>query len=692
MGVAEPDERLGQEDDAERRIARARSAIGKSFEELIARGEAGATQSSGFGSDRPPGPPPDIEAEPAPTVSAAGFGEHGTVDDIAASVESRISAWVEERVRAAERRLQLQSEAFEAALGDEVVGTRLATEQAEAARRSLAAAAERALVEVRAAAEAAAGEIGGRLSILEQRVESVAGDQQAAVEARFAAVEAALRSRLNAALDETATGQDARMREEAADQRRRINEELTAALQSTATELRRQLEADREGARREFSGVAREEIAAAVERLEGLQSAAVREARGAAEAVAASHLSDVRAQIARQLYALRTESREDIDRGLSALDSRLRESFDGLRGEREAAGAAREAEIRRRVEARIDELAGQLSAGVQREVARRFAETQADLERFNAEVAERARFEGRAGAEAAINLELAKGEARLSAASERIEVIADDARTSAAAAAAEARQQALAEIPEAVAAAVEEAGSGARAEIDGLVREAAGSALSDQADRVGAELEQAAAAGIESRLTAFGDELSRSSYRDHSRRAEAAAASQLARSLDALKQQRVELGADLASSGAEERDRIERERTRVEAELERSLAAAKEDLERRATELRAATETAIATRADRLLADGFERGAAELEGRLDALVARKGDEASRRFAAAAANAGERLAAVERAQQREERVRERIDAAEREAEQRVRDAERRLVEVLGRIGPSAGPTS
>ena len=267
--MAEPGERSDHEDEAERRIARARAAIGKSFEELIARSEAGPQTASP--PPRPPAAaPPDIEGsrvEPeAPTPPLppppAGASEGADPDDIAAVVERRVSAWVDGRVRAAERRLELQSEAFEAALG------------------------------------------GG-----------------AAIEARFSAAEATLRSRLDAAVDETATEQDRRMREEAASHRKRINEELAAALQSTATELRRRLEADRDGARREFSQAAREEIAAAVERLDQLQSAAVREAREAAEAVATARLADAEAQIARQFESSREESKGELDRGLAGLDS-----------------------------------------------------------------------------------------------------------------------------------------------------------------------------------------------------------------------------------------------------------------------------------------------------------------------------------------------------------------------------------
>ena len=160
------------------------------------------------------------------------------------------------------------------------------------------------------------------------------------------------------------------MQEEAAAHRKRINEELAAALQSTATELGRRLQADREGASREFSHAAREEISAAVERLEHLHSAAVREAREAAEAVATARLADAESQIARRFEASRNESKGELERGISEIDSRLREMFEELRGAQEAAVATHEDEMRRRGDARIDEIAGELSNLVELEVGR----------------------------------------------------------------------------------------------------------------------------------------------------------------------------------------------------------------------------------------------------------------------------------------------------------------------------------
>jgi hypothetical protein len=50
----------------------------------------------------------------------------------------------------------------------------------------------------------------------------------------------------------------------------------------------------------------------------------------------------------------------------------------------------------------------------------------------------------------------------------------------------------------------------------------------------------------------------------------------------------------------------------------------------------------------------------------------------------------RLAAAERAQQREEEVRARTAAAEEEAARRVREAEQRLAMTMGRIEPGGQP--
>ncbi len=833
--MAEPEEHNDQEDEAELRIRRARSAIGKSFEELIARGERGAGSSGA--------PSPDIsvvrvEEDEADAPAA------GSADDIAASVERRVSAWVDGRVRAAERRLELQSEAFEAALGEEAVGARRATEQVEAVRRSLAAAADQALSEVSAAVQAGreelsgevrdrvdaalkeaelrvrslgtamqdefrtsvaeanrkrideevgaavaglretaeaerkalhedltarlaearaemaadvqsrldseigealqqiegegrrtlaaaseaagaavAGEFESRVPQLEERIDRGADDQRAAIEARFAAAEATLRSRLEARFDEGADEQDRRLREEAAGHRKRINEELAAALQSTATELRRQLDAEREGARREFSAAAREELTAAVERLDELHSAAVRDAREAAEAVAASRLADARTDLAADVERTREENRAAIDRGLGGLGAELRGLFDSLRNEQSTAASETAGEVRRRADARIEQLGTELSERIEREVARKLVAAQADVERANSESADRSRAEARQSAEAAIAREVAKGEARMAAASERLDLIAAEkldagiadvegrlldrlatrhmeaqslleqrltavsgelsaglareASASAEAAADEARRRALSEIPVGVEKAVAAAVAGVRAELEESSVAAARSALAGETKVAGDELRQTMAVATAEQVQAIREETSKRSYRDHNRRAEAAATAQLARSLDALKAQRVALGDELAAVSRDEQSRRERE-------IDSSLAIARRTLEERMTALRAETERAIEQRAAEAVAAEFDRRSGELERRIETVVAREEERASARIAGTAATASERLAAVDEAQQREERIRERTAAAERDAAERVREAEKRLVDVLGRI--------
>ena len=319
----------------------------------------------------------------------------------------------------------------------------------------------------------------------------------------------------------------------------------------------------------------------------------------------------------------------------------------------------------------------------------------------------RARDEARAGAEAAIAREVAKGEARLVAAAERSDFIADE-RVAALVDAAEGRlneslaarqheartllEQQLrtlsgelgdrlageadqrtatleevrhrveAEISANVEETVAEAVESSRAELDRGLAWSAGIAVDEESQRVAGELRSALAASAMEQVAAIRKEASRSGYRVHYRRAEAAATEQLARSLEALKQQRLELSAELAAAAAIERERIAG------------------DLEERAKALRTDADAA----SDRHVAESataeFEWRSAEFERRVEVLVA----DGARRFAAAAAEVERRLVSADRAQEREERVRERTDAAERKAAERVREAERRLVEVLARI--------
>lgn len=853
--MADRGEKTDQGEEAERRIARARSAIGKSFEELIARGEDGSPTPEPVGTGTTL--PPDIEvfAGERKGIPAADVPPGASADDIAASVERRVSAWVDGRVRAAERRLELQSEAFEAALGEEAVGARRATEQVEAVRRSLAAAADQALTEVsaavsdareqlsgevrervdsalkeaelrvrslgtamqdefrssvleanrmrideavgdataalhqaaeieredlrrelgvqiaearsemaadvdlrvqqelgaalgrvdgegkRAVAEAttaaaakAAAEVEERMPALEERIDRGAEDQRAAIEARFGAAEAALRSRIGAAVDEAAGEQDRRLRDEAAAHRKRINEELAAALASTADELRRQLESEREGARREFGAAARTEIAAAVERLDDLHSAAVRDARDAAEAIAASRLADARDGLTGDLQRVHDEARADIERSLGGVDARIFGLFDGLRDEQAADAAAREDEARRRAEVRAAELGEQLGARVERDVSRRFAEAEATLEAANADAAERIRSDARQGAESAIAREVAKGEARLSAATERLDSLAiekvdagieaaeqrlvdrlaarqleaqslldrrfrslsdelsaglaDESRRAAGEAAEQARAEAASGLAADADAAVASAVEAARGELDRAAAEAARTALADESKRVGEELQQAMAASADEQMRAIREENSRASYRDHNRRAEAAATAQLARSIDALKAQRAELAASLETAAGVSQERrsamLDAQATASQSAIERGLAGAMAGLDAHAEELRKRTEADVERSAAETVAAEFERRTTALEQRVGSQMAAGEERAAARLAAAVADAERRLAAVEDAQAREERVRERTASAEREAAERVREAEQRLVDVLAKV--------
>ena len=207
-----------------------------------------------------------------------------------------------------------------------------------------------------------------------------------------------------------------------------------------------------------------------------------------------------------------------------------------------------------------------------------------------------------------------------------------------------------------------EAVESSRAELDRGLAWSAGIAVDEESQRVAGELRSALAASAMEQVAAIRKEASRSGYRVHYRRAEAAATEQLARSLEALKQQRLELSA--SSPGPP--------RSNASA----SLATSRSGRRRSAPMPTAASDRHVAESATA----EFEWRSAEFERRVEVLVA----DGARRFAAAAAEVERRLVSADRAQEREERVRERTDAAERKAAERVREAERRLVEVLARI--------
>src|SRR4029079_13528063 len=114
------------------------------------------------------------------------------------------------------------------------------------------------------------------------------------IHARLAWAEAALRSRLDLALDERQSRGERRLSDEASEHRRRLDSELGAALRGARTELGRGLARERDAMRRELSATARADVAAAAGRIDQLHSAAIRDAVLAAEAVTASRLHAVR--------------------------------------------------------------------------------------------------------------------------------------------------------------------------------------------------------------------------------------------------------------------------------------------------------------------------------------------------------------------------------------------------------------
>ena len=384
--MSEPGERTDPEREADRRIARARAAISSSFEELIDRGQRGV------GQPRVPAPSagrPAADIEAGSGAQPVAAPPAASIEDIVTAVEQRVSAWADARVQAAERRLELQSEAYAMAL-----------EEAEQRARSLG---------------DAQGSAGGD-----------ADEHLAAIEARLAATEAMLRSRLDAAFDQSEGLRDRRLDEQAEEHRKRTREELTRALQGATAELRRHLDSEQAGARRELMAAARTEVAAAVERLDQLHSAAVRESRDAAEAVAASRLADVQHSLAAELERARGEGRAEIERALGGFYARIDELFAGSAPSRTRPRPSARMTARRRSEARLDRIGAELSERTERELARKLAAAEAGLERAAAEAVTRARDEARAGAEAAIAREVAKGEARLVAAAERSDFIADE--------------------------------------------------------------------------------------------------------------------------------------------------------------------------------------------------------------------------------------------------------------------------
>lgn len=384
---------------------------------------------------------------------------------------------------------------------------------------------------------AAARAVGGRPP--EAGVDRGSGAQAALVDARLAVVEAALRSRIDAALDESRRICEERVRGEVEAHRRRLDEGHAVALHGAATELRRELEAERAHLRREIDAASRAGTAAAAERIEALRAAALRDAARTAEEVAADRLGTVRESLATELRRDLEVVRAEV--GAGAVENRVVGLLAGLRDEQAAATAEREDELRRRVEAHLDRLAAELGARVDREIDRGLAAARAAVAETGAAALASVREDARSGIQATVAREAAKGEVRLAETGAAIEKALDE-RVAAALEAAEQR------VAASVGETAEREVAAARAELGRAASEAAG----------------AAAAAVDARVEGFAVD-ARSSLREERARL----ATQLR---------------DLAAGAERALDREERIRQRTLA-AEREAAARVRTAERRLADL-----------------------------------------------------------------------------------------------------------
>ena len=167
--MADQDEREDDDSAAERRLVQARQSIGRSFDELISRvGSSAPEQVEQSGEPEPVDQEEDDDLVDPPAAQHVGGEDDdltqspppvATGGGVPADVEARLTAWVNARVEAAERRLELQSKALEAALGEEAVSARRAGEQVDAAREALIRATEIALRAVGESVEGAKAEL-----------------------------------------------------------------------------------------------------------------------------------------------------------------------------------------------------------------------------------------------------------------------------------------------------------------------------------------------------------------------------------------------------------------------------------------------------------------------------------------------------------------------------------------------------
>lgn len=137
--MAEGSETPGGERSSGERISRAREIIDRSYEELAARGASPG--------EVPPGPPPGHGSlESTGDRSDSEFDAR--IAAAAEAIDRRVGEMVSARLDAAEQRIELQTKAVRAALGEEAVQARLAIEQVERVRASLRDASEASLRDV----------------------------------------------------------------------------------------------------------------------------------------------------------------------------------------------------------------------------------------------------------------------------------------------------------------------------------------------------------------------------------------------------------------------------------------------------------------------------------------------------------------------------------------------------------------
>lgn len=409
--------------------------IDESFEALIARAAEGlpeAADSSARSSD----PAPE-----GPREAPSGDALEERVAAAVAEIEARVSAWVASRVHAAERRLELQSAALEAALGEEARRVRDEGGGVEEARAAIAASAKRALADLATALDAARSEVAetsveralealaqaeGRVRRQGDRMEqelqrALERDLADVMERRIGSEIEAVRARLDRLAEDSAV----RLEREA-DARSSAAEARLAA--SVATELanaRRFLEGHVRStlatetasglsqAERQLAGrIAGELEARALEgerRLherisDDLEQRLARievELQGRAEATSATLMGDVRAEAATAVGEAREQVRAQVP---EAVRGAVEEQTSALREELDAAARAS-------IERATGEVAGELRARLQAEGS----ELQATMAELRQELSKRGIRRERARLEADLDRGLSASQAALDA-------------------------------------------------------------------------------------------------------------------------------------------------------------------------------------------------------------------------------------------------------------------------------------